>query len=123
MVETWAAVRILNARDAGVIRIANSWALVYENKMNPNPLRRNRVSKMLAGFDKPVRCSGVVFKRAAELRDAGVPDLDALHLAFAEVVNASHFVTCDDELVEFAEKLELKTKIVDPIAFVKEMSI
>ena len=46
--------------------------------------------------------------------------MDALHLAFAEEMQADFFITCDDDLLETAPRLRLKTTVTDPITFVKE---
>ena len=121
--ETQAVMRILTACWIGLFKTHSSPALLYENRMNPNPLRRMRVGEILKGFEAPLPSAPGVYRRATIIARAGVDALDAVHLAFAEETKADYFITCDDYLLGMAARLRLKTAIIDPIAFVKENNV
>lgn len=46
---------------------------------------------------------------------------DSLHIASAEQANADVFLTTDDKLEKMAEKLELGTRVVNPLRFAWEV--
>ncbi len=119
-VESEAVERILAAGWIGLFRLLNSPALMYENFMNPNALRRMRVFHLLRDFTT-MPCAAEKIRHLSDvLSSAGIDDLDALHLAYAEAMKADVFVTCDDDLLSKTSRLKLKTQIKDPISFVKE---
>jgi len=121
--ETQAVMRVLGAFSAGALELCNSPALVFENQQNPNPQRRARTATLLASFGNPSAATDPIFERAEEVRDLGFPDLDALHIAFAEDQEADYFITADDELLKRREQANLRTKIVDPIELVGELDL
>lgn len=46
---------------------------------------------------------------------------DSLHIATAEEANADVLLTTDDKFEKMAEKLELGTRVVNPLRFVWEV--
>lgn len=123
LIETMAVIRILDAADAGLITLCNSAALVAENRRNPNRRRRERVAALLAVVGSPAAASAGIFRRANELVRLGFRDIDALHLAFAEELDADAFVTVDDELLARGQQTELGVVVMDVIDFVKQRKL
>nr|MDJ0572619.1 PIN domain-containing protein [Pleurocapsa sp. MO_192.B19] len=44
---------------------------------------------------------------------------DAIHVAAAEYIQANLFLTCDDNLIKQAVKLNLQTDIMNPIDYIR----
>ena len=47
--------------------------------------------------------------------------LDAIHLACAFHAKCRFFLPCDDELMKRAKRLNLETKIMNPVDYVREV--
>lgn len=45
---------------------------------------------------------------------------DSIHIAIAETADADVMLTTDDKLIKMAEKLKLKTKVMNPLKFAWE---
>lgn len=114
-------IRILDACHAGRFAIVNSEALVFENAQNPRPVRRNRVGVLLNTFGRPVSRSASVVRRARQIREHGITDMDALHLALAEKAGCGFFVTCDEGLLRRSRRMQSELVIASPTKFVEEM--
>ena len=119
--ETQSVIRILSLAQTGALKLCNSAALVFENELNPNETRRGRVRAILSELGEPRPAKEATFLRASELRDTGVADMDALHIAFAEGQGADCLVTCDGDLLRKVPRLNLHVKVVSPIQFVEEL--
>jgi len=64
-----------------------------------------------------------IIERALELTTYKIGNLDAYHIAFAEAAETDYLLTTDDRFERAAEKLDLKTKIINPINFLGEYFI
>lgn len=61
-------------------------------------------------------------RKAAEIMSClKIRAFDSLHIASAEVGNADVFLTTDDKLEKMAEKLELGTRVINPLRFAWEV--
>ena len=60
-------------------------------------------------------------KRAIELRQYNIKDMDALHLAFAESKNIDYFITTDKLLINAAKRAKLELKVINPVQFIMEV--
>ena len=120
-IETQAVMRVLGAFSAGVVEICNSAALVFENRQNPNPQRRDKVATLLASFGAPASATHPIFERDEEVRMLGFHDMDALHIAFAENRAAGYFITTDEDILKRRERVKLAVKIVDPLEFLARL--
>jgi hypothetical protein len=122
--ETGAVVAILMAEEQGSVQLARSPAHVVENDLDPDPERRGAVDRWLrAGppFEQP---SSVFEPGLRAARAAGIRGMDALHLAWAESLNADAFVTVDDELLRRARALAsiLRCRVESPSAFARSLT-
>jgi len=121
--ETHAVVRILSALNSRVVVLCNSAALEYENGLNPNPTRKERISILLSGLGPARPATEATFNRALALKVTGLRDIDALHLAFAEIQKAEYFITCDDEILRKSSGIALRLKVANPVKFVEDLNI
>lgn len=61
-------------------------------------------------------------KRSADIMSVSkIHTFDSLHIAAAEEANADVLLTTDDKFEKMAEKLELKTRVVNPLKFAWEV--
>lgn len=61
-------------------------------------------------------------RRSADIMSISrIRTFDSLHIAAAEEANAHVLLTTDDKFEKMAEKLELKTKVVNPLKFAWEV--
>lgn len=114
--ETLAFAVILQMVEAGIVELATSSVLDYENSRNPFPLRRNWVSHCSGFATYHHRVDEHTRERAEELEQQGLKAVDALHLACAEAAGSEYFLTCDDRVVRSyrGEKLQ----VLNPVDFV-----
>ncbi len=101
----------------------HSDALEYENSLTSNPDRGRRVRSYLSLAKEFVKLSGLSIRRASEIMNLGFRDMDALHIAMAEEGKAHYFITCDDEIIDVAEKNQerLKVKVCSILEFLEEV--
>ncbi|MBI5050321.1 MAG: PIN domain-containing protein [Nitrospirae bacterium] len=45
---------------------------------------------------------------------------DAIHLACASHAKCKFFLTCDEELIKYAKKLNLEIKVMNPVEYIRE---
>lgn len=108
--------------EEGKVISINSDALEYENDLNSSPDRKGKVKSFLSLAKEFAKLSNSSVERAKEIISLGFMDMDALHIAMAEQGKASHFVTCDDEIVQIAQKNQkrLKVKVCSVLEFLEE---
>jgi hypothetical protein len=118
------AVMALIEASGAQLELIRSPALDLENSVNPLPSRAARVREWLESLPLAVDPEAPIEERVAELMSLGFRNLDAFHLASAEVVQADAFATCDDRLQRTAKRHEstLKTRVVNPVELVREVS-
>jgi predicted nucleic acid-binding protein len=109
--------------EEGKIICIHSDALEYENGLTLNPDRKGRVKSCLSLSKEYIKLSGFSIKRANEIINLGFRDMDALHIAMAEEGKAHYFVTCDDGIIDIAEKNQerLKVKVCSILEFLEEV--
>lgn len=85
----------------------------FENK-------KQRVLDLYSVADMHIPYTERIKKRSSEiLLVLQIRTFDNLHIAIAEEANADVLLTTDDKFEKTAEKLELKTRVVDPLRFLK----
>ena len=60
-------------------------------------------------------------RRAIELRQYNIKDMDSLHLAFAESKAVDYFITTDRLLINASKRAKLKIKVINPVEFIMEV--
>jgi predicted nucleic acid-binding protein len=105
------------------LKLISSEALLFENRRNPNEVRKMYASEVLNTSNIFVKFSVEIEKRANEFVREGIDLLDALHLASAEHGQADYFCTCDDNPLKRATAVTvLGTKVVSPITLLQEIT-
>ena len=93
--------------------------LFFENSRNPFEERRIFVSSVLAHAKVIQTINPVLLNQAQQIESAnGLSGCDALHLACAEKLKCSYFVTCDDKIVR---RYKGVVNTLNPIQFLIEV--
>lgn len=102
-----------------MVELVGSSVLEYENSRNPFPLRRQWIERQLqlANFYQAV--DHQIAERAAELLQQRLGEIDAFHVACAEVAESDCFLTCDDRLIR---RYQGELKVINPVNFVLEVT-
>ena len=101
------------------ISLVSSEVLFFENSRNPFEERRIFVSSVLAHAKVIQTINPVLLNQAQQIESAnGLSGCDALHLACAEKLKCSYFVTCDDKIVR---RYKGVVNTLNPIQFLIEV--
>jgi len=122
LLESEAKLRIQENIRSGTFELVWSYILDYENSQNPFRERREQIIKWRTYSDKDIEESEEVLKIASMIMKHGIKKLDSLHLACAIKANTDYFLTTDDGVIKKATLIQ-NIQIVDPIGFIKEVSI
>jgi len=116
---------ILEMSDLGQIEISISDIIFYENSGTKDLVKMQNVKELLKSCNNYIPYDQNIQKRAFELSKEGLAPLDALHLASAETGGVEYFVTTDDKFQKRYDQLHdrIRTKMLNPIDFVKGVSI
>ena len=93
----------------------------FENANHPRPDRRDEIAVWEGRSERSVEISDSLQERAREIAQMGIPALDAAHLAAAEAGGADIVLTCDDILIRRAGRLVLALRVLNPVAYLKEV--
>jgi predicted nucleic acid-binding protein len=104
------------------IELVWSFVLEYENGFNPFPERRNEITLLSQLAQQIIEPSKSILHRADKLERLGVKNMDAVHLACAEICECDFFVTCDDKLIKKANVLNMTLDVCNPIHFIQKVA-
>lgn len=111
LIETISFLFVLSMIQTKDIQIFNSFVLEYENSNNP------KIENSLIITD--IMNEAASYITGIEYRASEFEHFDALHFACAEYAKADFFVTCDDDLIKKANKIEkLSIKAVSLLTFI-----
>jgi len=122
LLESEAKLRIQENIRSGTFELVWSYILDYENSKNPFRERREQIIKWRAYSDVDIEESKEILNIAAMNMKHGIKKIDSLHLACAIKANTDYFLTTDDDIIKKAIHIQ-NIQIVDPIGFIKEVSI
>lgn len=99
------------------------WSFMHEdeNYLCPFPERKMEVfrlsnlCKVRVGPEKDIYDNAKLFQQRG-----GLSSKDAVHLSCAYYIKAEFFLTCDDELIKQAKRLNLKIKVMNPVDYIRE---
>jgi predicted nucleic acid-binding protein len=98
------------------------WSFMHQDEtlLCPFPQRKYAVLNManICQVKVPPKLEIVELAKSFQ-KQVNVSSKDAIHLAAAEYVKASFFLTCDDNLIKQGIKLSLQTEILNPIDYVR----
>lgn len=113
--ESSAMITILAMIESTALSLVSSEVLLFENARNPFEERRVFVSLVLAKAKVIQTVSPTLLNRAQQIETSdAISGLDALHLACAEKLKCSYFITCDDRIVRRYTGL---VKAINPVQF------
>lgn len=118
-VEAQAILGVLAVCDSGGVELVASDALVFEANANPNVVRKDFASRIIAKSHTFVEITPQVKDRAEQFIRVGIRALDALHLSCAVEAQADFFCTCDDRLIKQSKTVNMgQTRIVSPLELI-----
>lgn len=104
------------------LEIHKSMAIDFEISKIRDSNKRRQVEDLYDAMNlKDIEYTQKIKERAIDLKTYNIKDMDALHIAFAESINADYMITTDKLLINASKRAELKTKIVNPIEFIMEV--
>lgn len=120
--ESEVVLTVLKMGQTKKVIIAGSEILELEMSRMQDENKKQKVLDLYRVVDMHVPYTETIKKRAADIMSASkICAFDSLHIASAEEANAEIFLTTDDKLEKMAKKLELKTRVVNPLKFALEV--
>jgi hypothetical protein len=104
----------------GEYELAWSYAMDYENGLNPFPERRNRIAMWREIAQVFCKEEEHILVEAEKLQRLGVKILDSLHVACATYADCVYFLTTDYRLMK---KPITTIQLIDPIGFIRREEI
>lgn len=102
--------------------IYTSDALVIEMNNIKDQIKK---AKVLEVYNKlnliNIPFSNNIIKRASELRQYNIKNMDSLHIAYAESSKIDYFITTDKLLINASSRANLNIKVINPISFIMEV--
>jgi predicted nucleic acid-binding protein len=86
-----------------------------------SPKKKEKVIEYCGIAKEYIIVDDTVAQRAAELQSFGFKLFDSLHIALAEEAKADVLISTDDKMVNLANRLSLKVKVVNPINWISEV--
>jgi predicted nucleic acid-binding protein len=118
--ETIAKLHIQNEVKKGIYCLVWSYMNDYENSFNPYEDKKFSIQKWENIAKIKCAYSKNILEYAKQLKQSGLKEKDALHIACAVKSKCSFFITTDDKLYD---KCIAEIKIVNPIDFIVEMGV
>ena len=114
---------ILNKYINREIEIFGSMAIEFEILKISNGNKKRQVEDLYDALElQEIEYSDKIINRAKELRKYNIKEMDALHIAFAEVGNVDYMITTDKKLINASKKSNAKIKIFNPVKFIMEVN-
>lgn len=85
------------------------------------PDRRDEIALWERRAHTSITLTPAVKSRSQEFSRRGIPALDAIHLASAEIGEADVMLTCDDVLARRSRRLRLALRVLNPVAYLGEV--
>lgn len=104
------------------LEIYKSMAIDFEISKIRDGNKRRQVEDLYDAMNlRKIDYSQEIKRRAIKLKEYNIKDMDALHIAFAESIKANYMLTTDKLLINAAKRVELKTKVINPVEFIMEV--
>jgi len=118
-IETEAKLGIQEAVRSDDLELAWSYILDFENESNPFPDRRERTREWRKYAKIDSAENATIKEMADSLRQKGLRNIDALHVACAIHSGCDYFITTDDGILNKSESI-VGIVITDPVGFIKK---
>ena len=122
LLESEAKLNIQENIRSGTYKLIWSYILDYENSKNPFRERREQIIKWKEYSCDDLEENKEILKISTTIMKHGIKKIDSLHIACAIKANADYFLTTDDGVIKKSTLIQ-NIKIIDPIEFIKEVSI
>ena len=120
--EAEAILSFISDCESGKASLISSGILDYELSRITNADKAAQIYDIYANATIRATLTENAEKRAAYFRENGIKLYDSLHLALAEQAEADVFLSTDDNLIKLANKLEVSTKVFNPLKWLMEGS-
>lgn len=114
--ETEAKLDVQERIRSGEFELCWSFVLDYENGANPFEDVRNRISEWKKLSCDDCDLSDDITKKAKELMDIGLRQMDASHITCAIHLKADYFLTTDKKIINKPVK---EITVINPIDFIR----
>ena len=119
--ESEAVLTILKMGQMNKVVIVGSEILELEMNRMLDENKKQKVLDLYNVADMRIPYTDGIRKRAAYIMSiSNIRTFDSLHIASAEEANADVLLTTDDRFEKMAEKLDLKTRVLNPLRFAWE---
>ena len=98
------------------------YILELEMNQTSNADKKEKVVNLYTVAENKVIVDNDVKARAIEIQKNGIKTIDSLHIALAEKSKADVMLTTDDLLEKKASKMDLKTKVCNPVNWLMEVT-
>ncbi len=119
--EAQAKLHIQSEIKNGKYELVSSYILDYEVNRNPHTNTKEGIMDFV-GNNASIYVSDdkkdEIEKKAEDIKNTGVKNMDSLHVSCAILADADFFLTTDDRLLKYHSDM---IKIVSPVDFVSEM--
>ncbi len=98
------------------------WSFMHQDEtfLCPFPQRKYAVLNMASICQVKIPPKiGIIELAKSFQQQTKLSSKDAIHVAAAEYIQANLFLTCDDNLIKQAVKLNLQTDIMNPIDYIR----
>ena len=120
--ESEAILTVLKMGQMKKVIIAGSEILELEINRMQDENKKQRVLNLYNVADMRILYTEKIRKRSAEIMSISqIRTFDSLHIATAEEADADVLLTTDDNFEKMAQKLELRTRVVNPLRFAWEV--
>ena len=119
-IETEAKLYIQEKIISGRFKLAWSYILEYENHANPYPERKETINNWKKHAAIDTNQTEEIILLAKKIQNSGIKSKDALHVACATIMNCTHFITTDVNLLKKLRNFE-KIKAVNPIDYIHQL--
>lgn len=122
--EALACEEIFRRSEQKMVRLI--WSFMHEDESNLCPFADRKFEALRLGLlcDVDVTPTPSIQTTANTfVRQEGLAAKDAVHLACAVSVRATHFVTCDEQFLRQSRRLKLRIAIMDPVDYIRVRSI
>ena len=120
--ESEAVLTVLKMGQMKKIIIVGSEILELEIDRMSDENKKKKVLDLYKVADMHILYTDKIRKRSADIISVSkIRTFDSLHVASAEEANADVLLTTDDKFEKMAEKLDLRTRVINPLRFAWEV--
>ncbi len=100
-----------------------AWSFMHDDENEFCPFLERQIEALrLSDICKvKIKPHDDIYNKAKTFQKNGkLSSKDSIHLAAASYIKADYFLTCDDQLIKRAKRLDIQIKIINPVDYVRE---